>query len=204
MSERSRVLILDFGGQYNLLIARRVRECGVYCEIKPYTISMEEIRAFGPSGIIFTGGPSTVYEEDAPRCAPEIFELGIPVLGICYGQQLMTYMLGGTCKAGDVREYGKAELWHNSTSLLFEGVRQQSVCWMSHTISVDKLPEGFVISAKTKDCPTAAIENVERKLYGVQFHPEVMHTEQGILILQNFLYRICGLQNEWTDRKSVV
>ena len=198
MSERSRVLILDFGGQYNLLIARRVRECGVYCEIKPYTISMEEIRAFGPSGIIFTGGPSTVYEEDAPRCAPEIFELGIPVLGICYGQQLMTYMLGGTCKAGDVREYGKAELWHNSTSLLFEGVRQQSVCWMSHTISVDKLPEGFVISAKTKDCPTAAIENVERKLYGVQFHPEVMHTEQGILILQNFLYRICGLQNEWT------
>ena len=159
MSERSRVLILDFGGQYNLLIARRVRERGVYCEIKPYNISMEEIRQFAPSGIIFTGGPSTVYEEGAPKCDPAVFELGVPVLGICYGQQLMTLMLGGTCKAGTVREYGKAELLHNSSSLLFEGVRQQSVCWMSHTISVDQLPEGFITSAKTKDCPTAAIEN---------------------------------------------
>ena len=141
MSERSRVLILDFGGQYNLLIARRVRERGVYCEIKPYNTTMEEIRQFAPSGIIFTGGPSTVYEEGAPKCDPAVFEMGVPVLGICYGQQLMTLMLGGTCKAGQVREYGKAELWHNSSSLLFEGVRQQSVCWMSHTISVDQLPE---------------------------------------------------------------
>ena len=198
MSDRSRVLILDFGGQYNLLIARRVRERGVYCEIKPYNISMEEIRQFAPSGIIFTGGPSTVYEEGAPKCDPAVFEMGVPVLGICYGQQLMTLMLGGTCKAGQVREYGKAELWHNSSSLLFEGVRQQSVCWMSHTISVDQLPEGFVTSAKTKDCPTAAIENPERKLYGVQFHPEVMHTEEGTLILENFLYKICGLSSEWT------
>ena len=198
MSERSRVLILDFGGQYNLLIARRVRERGVYCEIKPYNISMEEIRQFAPSGIIFTGGPSTVYEEGAPKCDPAVFELGVPVLGICYGQQLMTLMLGGTCKAGTVREYGKAELLHNSSSLLFEGVRQQSVCWMSHTISVDQLPEGFITSAKTKDCPTAAIENPEKRLYGVQFHPEVMHTEEGTLILENFLYKICGLSSEWT------
>ena len=159
---------------------------------------MEEIRQFAPSGIIFTGGPSTVYEEGAPKCDPAVFEMGVPVLGICYGQQLMTLMLGGTCKAGQVREYGKAELWHNSSSLLFEGVRQQSVCWMSHTISVDQLPEGFVTSAKTKDCPTAAIENPERKLYGVQFHPEVMHTEEGTLILENFLYKICGLSSEWT------
>ncbi len=198
MSEKNRVLVLDFGGQYNLLIARRVRECGVYCEIKPNTASIEEIRQFNPTGIIFTGGPSTVYEEDAPRCAPEVFELGVPVLGICYGQQLMTVMHGGSCKAGEVREYGKAELLHNSSSQLFEGVRQQSICWMSHTISVDKLPDGFVVCAKTKDCPTAAIENPEKKLYGMQFHPEVMHTEQGALMLQNFLYKICGLGNEWT------
>lgn len=198
MNEGNRVLILDFGGQYNLLIARRVRECGVYCEIKPHTISAQEIREFKPSGIIFTGGPSTVYETDAPQCAEEIFSMGVPVLGICYGQQLMCYMLGGTAKAGDVREYGKAELLHNSTSVLFSGVRQQSICWMSHTISVDKLPEGFVISAKTKDCPTAAIENADKKLYGVQFHPEVMHTEQGTLILQNFLFKVCGLSGEWT------
>ncbi len=198
MNERSRVLILDFGGQYNLLIARRVRECGVYCEIKPYTMTIEEIREFAPAAVIFTGGPSTVFEKDAPRCAPEIFELGLPVLGICYGQQLMSYMLGGTAKAADVSEYGKAELWHNSTSLLFEGVRQQSICWMSHGVAVESLPEGFIISGKTKDCPYAAIENPGKKLYGVQFHPEVMHTEQGTLILQNFLYKICGLSSEWT------
>lgn len=198
MSERSRVLILDFGGQYNLLIARRVRECGVYCEIKQHTMTIGEIREFAPSGIIFTGGPATVFEENAPMCDAEIFNLGVPVLGICYGQQLMSFLLGGTAKAGDVREYGKAELWHNSKSMLFAGVKQQSICWMSHTISVDKLPNGFVVSAKTNDCPTAAIEDEEKKLYGVQFHPEVMHTEQGTLILENFLYNICKLEKDWT------
>lgn len=198
MSNYQFVLILDFGGQYNQLIARRVRENNVYCEVKPYTISMEEIRKMNPAGIIFTGGPNDVFAKNAPSCNLAIFELGIPVLGICYGQQLMSHLLGGVVgQAGDKREYGKTEFTHKKNSLLFEGVPETSICWMSHTNEVEKLPEGFVYTASSANCTAAAIENTHRKLYGVQFHPEVMHTEYGAKILNNFLFRICGLAGDW-------
>lgn len=169
-----KVLVLDFGGQYNLLVARRVRECGVYCEIKPYTMSMDDIRAFGPAAIIFTGGPATVFEPNAPALDNAIFELGLPILGICYGQQLMIHQLGGACRRAEVREYGKVELTHDGTSLLFDGVEPTSICWMSHGVEVERLSPGFRAIAHTVGCAYAAIENAERKLYGVQFHPEVL------------------------------
>ena len=193
-----KVLVLDFGGQYNLLVARRVRECGVYCEIKPYTMSMDDIRAFDPAAIIFTGGPATVFEPNAPALDNAIFELGLPILGICYGQQLMIHQLGGACRRAEVREYGKVELTHDGTSLLFDGIEPTSICWMSHGVEVEKLSPGFRAVAHTAGCAYAAIENAEKKLYGVQFHPEVLHTEYGKEILQNFLYRICGFQREWS------
>ena len=193
-----KVLVLDFGGQYNLLVARRVRECGVYCEIKPYTMSMDDIRAFGPAAIIFTGGPATVFEPNAPALDNAIFELGLPILGICYGQQLMIHQLGGACRRAEVREYGKVELTHDGTSLLFDGVEPTSIYWMSHGVEVERLSPGFRAIAHTAGCAYAAIENAEKKLYGVQFHPEVLHTEYGKEILQNFLYRICGFQREWS------
>ena len=155
-----KVLVLDFGGQYNLLVARRVRECGVYCEIKPYTMS-----------IIFTGGPATVFEPNAPALDNAIFELGLPILGICYGQQLMIHQLGGACRRAEVREYGKVELTHDGTSLLFDGVEPTSICWMSHGVEVERLSPGFRAIAHTAGCAYAAIENADRKLYGVQFHP---------------------------------
>ena len=193
-----KVLVLDFGGQYNLLVARRVRECGVYCEIKPYTMSMDDIRAFGPAAIIFTGGPATVFEPNAPALDNAIFELGLPILGICYGQQLMINQLGGACRRAEVREYGKVELTHDGTSLLFDGVEPTSICWMSHGVEVEKLSPGFRAVAHTAGCAYAAIENAERKLYGVQFHPEVLHTVHGTEILKNFLYKVCGLAPEWS------
>ena len=193
-----KVLVLDFGGQYNLLVARRVRECGVYCEIKPYTMSMDDIRAFGPAAIIFTGGPATVFEPNAPALDNAIFELGLPILGICYGQQLMIHQLGGACRRAEVREYGKVELTHDGTSLLFDGVEPTSICWMSHGVEVERLSPGFRAIAHTAGCAYAAIENAERKLYGVQFHPEVLHTVHGTEILKNFLYRVCGLAPEWS------
>ena len=193
-----KVLVLDFGGQYNLLVARRVRECGVYCEIKPYTMSMDDIRAFGPAAIIFTGGPATVFEPNAPALDNAIFELGLPILGICYGQQLMIHQLGGACRRAEVREYGKVELTHDGTSLLFDGIEPASICWMSHGVEVERLSPGFRAIAHTAGCAYAAIENAERKLYGVQFHPEVLHTEYGTQILKNFLYTICGFGPEWT------
>ena len=193
-----KVLVLDFGGQYNLLVARRVRECGVYCEIKPYTMSMDDIRAFGPAAIIFTGGPATVFEPNAPALDNAIFELGLPILGICYGQQLMIHQLGGACRKAEVREYGKVELTHDGTSLLFDGVEPTSICWMSHGVEVERLSPGFRAIAHTAGCAYAAIENADRKLYGVQFHPEVLHTEYGTQILKNFLYTICGFGPEWT------
>ena len=193
-----KVLVLDFGGQYNLLVARRVRECGVYCEIKPYTMSMDDIRAFGPAAIIFTGGPATVFEPNAPALDNAIFELGLPILGICYGQQLMIHQLGGACRKAEVREYGKVELTHDGTSLLFDGVEPTSICWMSHGVEVERLSPGFRAIAHTAGCAYAAIENAEKKLYGVQFHPEVVHTEYGRQILENFLYKICGFRPEWT------
>lgn len=195
MSEK--VLVLDFGGQYNLLVARRVRECGVYCEIVPYSISMEKIRAFEPSGIIFTGGPATVFAEGAPMVDKAIFELGVPVLGICYGQQLMCQLLGGACRKAEAREYGKAEMTHRGGAF-FENVPEKSICWMSHGVEVEKLPEGFCVTATTEKGPFAAIAQEEKHLYGVQFHPEVLHTEFGLQMLQNFLYRICGLSKSWT------
>ena len=193
-----KVLVLDFGGQYNLLVARRVRECGVYCEIRPYRMTAEEIRAFDPAAIIFTGGPATVFAPDAPRLDPAVFELGLPILGICYGQQLMIHQLGGACRAADVREYGKAELTHDGTSELFHGVEPTSVCWMSHGVEAERLSPGFRAVAATADCAFAAIEDASRRFYGVQFHPEVLHTVHGTEIIKNFLFRVCGLSPEWS------
>ena len=192
-----KVLVLDFGGQYNLLVARRVRECGVYCEIKSFRISMDEVRAFAPDALIFTGGPATVFEPKAPMVDKALFELGIPVLGICYGQQLMMHLLGGQCRKAETREYGKIQLTHGA-SPLFEGVPETSVCWMSHGVEVERLAPGFTAIAHTDGCQNAAVCCAEKNLYGVQFHPEVLHTEYGKEILQNFLYRICGFRPEWS------
>ena len=192
-----KVLVLDFGGQYNLLVARRVRECGVYCEIKSYRLSMEDIRAFAPDALILTGGPATVFEPNAPMVDKALFEMGIPVLGICYGQQLMMQLLGGQCRKAETREYGKIELTHIA-SPLFENVPETSVCWMSHGVEVKRIAPGFRVIATTEGCGFAAVENAEKKLYGVQFHPEVLHTVYGTQVLENFLYRVCGFSAEWT------
>ena len=196
-----KVLVLDFGGQYNLLVARRVRECGVYCEIKSFRMSMEEIRAFAPDALIFTGGPATVFEPDAPMVDKALFDMGIPVLGICYGEQLMMHLLGGECRKAETREYGKIQLTHGA-SPLFEGVPETSVCWMSHGVEVERMAPGFEVVASTEGCRHAAVQCGEKKLYGVQFHPEVLHTEYGTQILQNFLYTICGFKPEWTMASS--
>ncbi len=190
------VVVLDFGGQYNQLIARRVRECNVYCEVLPYTADIEKIKALQPKGIIFTGGPNSVYEENAPMYSKEIFELGIPVLGICYGNQLMAHVLGGKVSGAEKREYGKTEITLGD-SLLFDGIRRENICWMSHTDFVAALPEGFCGSAKTASTPYAAYENPEKRLYSVQFHPEVNHTPFGKQMLQNFLYKVCGCKGDW-------
>lgn len=191
------VIVLDFGGQYNQLIARRVRECNVYCEVIPYTAGIEKIREKNPVGIIFTGGPNSVYDPKSPTCTKEYFELGIPVLGICYGSQLMCHVMGGTVKSAEVSEYGKTDLKVNTTSLLFKDIDEDSVCWMSHTDSMHSLPEGFKIIGSTENCPIAAMENTEKNLYAVQFHPEVEHTTFGRKILHNFLYNICKVDGDW-------
>lgn len=191
------VLVLDFGGQYNQLIARRVREAGVYCEILPYNASIDRIKALNPRGIIFTGGPASVNDINAPFCDKELFNLGIPVLGICYGMQLMGTMLGGKVDKAGQREYGKVDIKLDNNSDLFRGIEKDTTCWMSHTYYVNELPEGFVKTAETSNCPTAAMENPSRKLYGVQFHPEVEHTPRGRDILKNFLYNICGCKGDW-------
>lgn len=190
------VIVLDFGGQYNQLIARRVRECNVYCEVLPYSTDIKKIKEKNPVGIIFTGGPNSVYAEEAPKCDKEIFEMGIPVLGICYGSQLMAQMLGGRVERADKREYGKAEI-SLKDSKLFEGIENETVCWMSHTDFIDKVPDGFEVTASTSSCPTAAYENAEKRLYGVQFHPEVNHTPRGKDMLKNFLYNVCGCKGDW-------
>ena len=192
------VLILDFGGQYNQLIARRVREANVYCEVKPCTTPLSELMKYNPIGFIFTGGPQSVYAEGSPQVDPKIFTLGLPILGICYGQQLMIHQLGGACRKAEVRVYGKVELTHDGTSLLFDGVEPTSICWMSHGVEVERLSPGFRAIAHTAGCAYAAIENAEKKLYGVQFHPEVLHTVHGTEILKNFLYKVCGLAPEWS------
>ena len=191
------VLVIDFGGQYNQLIARRVRECNVYCEVHPYTISIEKIKEMNPKGIIFTGGPNSVYGEDSPLCDKELFELGIPVLGICYGSQLMSHMLGGKVATAPVSEYGKTEVDIDVNSKLFEGVSPSTICWMSHTDYIEKTPEGFKIIGKTPVCPVAAMECEDKNLYAVQFHPEVMHTQEGTKMLSNFVYNVCKCAGDW-------
>lgn len=191
------VLVMDFGGQYCQLIARRVRECNVFCEIKSYKTPLEEIKEENYVGIIFTGGPNSVYLEGAPKCDSQIFELGIPVLGICYGAQLMAHMLGGEVKTPDIREYGKTETSFDTSGSMFRELAPVSVTWMSHTDYIAVPPEGFRSVAKTDACPVAAMENSEKKLYAVQFHPEVEHTVQGMAMLRNFLYRICRCTGDW-------
>ena len=191
------IIVLDFGGQYNQLIARRVRECNVYAEVHPYTLSLDKIKEMNPKGIIFTGGPNSVYGEDSPRYQKEIFELGIPILGICYGSQLMAYMLGGTVETAPVSEYGRTEVEVDNSSAIFRGVKQQTICWMSHTDYISKAPEGFKVVATTPVYPVAAMECPEKKLYATQFHPEVMHTEEGQKMLSNFVYNVCGCSGDW-------
>lgn len=194
---RELVLVLDFGGQYNQLIARRVRECNVYCEVHPYNLSVEKIREMNPKGIIFTGGPNSVYGENSPLCDKAIFELGIPVLGICYGSQLMSHVLGGKVATAPVSEYGKTEVAVDVESKLFEGVAASTICWMSHTDYIERAPEGFKIIGHTPVCPVAAMECEEKNLYAVQFHPEVMHTQEGTKMLSNFVYNICNCSGDW-------
>lgn len=191
------VLVLDFGGQYNQLIARRVRECNVYCEIVPYTAGLDEILARKPKGIIFTGGPNSVYAPDSPSYDKAIFEAGVPILGICYGCQLMAYKLGGKVQTAPVSEYGKMEVEVSRKSLLFHNVSSKTVTWMSHTDYIAEAPEGFKVTGTTKNCPVAAMENKNRKLYAVQFHPEVMHTQEGKKMLHNFLFDVCECKGNW-------
>lgn len=191
------IIVLDFGGQYNQLIARRVRECNVYAEVHPYTLPIEKIKEMNPKGIIFTGGPNSVYAEESPRYQKEIFELGIPILGICYGSQLMAYTLGGRVETAPVSEYGKTEVAVDQKSVLFGDVAPTTICWMSHTDYIAKAPEGFQITAHTPVCPVAAMECPEKKLYATQFHPEVMHTQEGKKMLANFVYQVCGCKGDW-------
>lgn len=190
------VIVLDFGGQYNQLIARRVREFNVYCELLPYTTPLDKILEKKPIGIIFTGGPASVFEENAPTVEKAMLEAGIPVLGICYGCQLMAHLSGGKVGVGP-REYGK-QIMTVKASPLFKNIPVESQCWMSHTCYVEEVPTGFAVTATTATCPVAAMANPEKKLYGVQFHPEVMHTTFGSAVLKNFLYEICGAKGEWT------
>lgn len=193
-----KILVIDFGGQYGLLIARRVREQGVFAEVLPWrAASPERVRASGYSGIILTGGPQSVTDAAAPRCSREIFHLGVPVLGICYGCQLMAVLEGGEVgPAGAMGEYGGVRLSARE-SALFSGCCGESLCWMSHTDRVLRTPEGFEVTASTERCPVAAMENPAARLYGVQFHPEVTHTERGADILANFLFRVCGCTRSW-------
>lgn len=195
--EREMIVVLDFGGQYNQLIARRVRECNVYCEVHPYNLSLEELKEMNPKGIIFTGGPNSVYKEDSPICSMDVFELGIPVLGICYGSQLMAHMLGGKVATAPVSEYGKTEVAVDTKSTIFKNVSDKTICWMSHTDYIETAPSDFTITAHTPVCPVAAMENVAKKFYAVQFHPEVMHTREGIKMLQNFVIDICECSGDW-------
>ncbi len=194
------VIVLDFGGQYNQLIARRVRECNVYCEILPYTVDIGRIKALSPKGIIFTGGPNSVYDESSPHYTEEIFKLGIPILGICYGCQLMAYSLGGVVTpAADnsSSEYGKTQTSYNNSDVLFGGLPENGISWMSHRDYISRVPDGFTVTAKTSVCPVAAMSCPKKKLYGVQFHPEVNHTDNGKAMLKSFLYNVCECKGEW-------
>lgn len=197
------VLILDFGAQYTQLIARRVRECSVYCEIVPFDTPVSEIATRLPKAIIFSGGPSSVYEDGAPQCDCAIYDLGVPILGICYGTQLMAYQLGGKVNQAEQKEFGRTELSILDKSGLFEALETELICWMSHGDFVETPPPGFKITAQTPSTPVATIENSNRKLYGVQFHPEVVHTPQGTQIIRNFLFNICGLKGLWTTASFI-
>ena len=196
--KRELVIVIDFGGQYNQLVARRVRECNVYCEIYSYKTDLEKIKEMNPKGIILTGGPNSCYEEGAPTCSKELFEMGIPVLGLCYGAQLMMHVLGGKVEKAEVSEYGKTEVLVDKTeSKLFKDVSEKTICWMSHTDYIEKAPEGFKITGTTPVCPVAAMECEENNWYAVQFHPEVMHTQEGTKMLSNFVYNVCKCTGEW-------
>ncbi len=195
--KRETVIVIDFGGQYNQLVARRVRECNVYCEIYSYRTDIEKIREMQPKGIILTGGPDSCYREGAAACSPELFELGIPVLGLCYGAQLMQHMLGGEVKRAEVQEYGKTALTVDPSAALFAGVPAETSCWMSHFDYISKIGPGFETIAHTAACPTAAYQNTSRNLYGIQFHPEVLHTPEGSKMLYNFVRGICGCAGDW-------
>lgn len=197
-SENNLVLVVDFGGQYNQLIARRVREAGIYSEIVPYYRALEEVKKRKPQAVIFTGGPSSTLEKDAPTIETEIFHLGIPILGICYGAQLMTLALGGEIEKPVKREYGKTSITYQS-SALFDEIETNNICWMSHTDQIKTVPDGFQITAYTPDCPVAAMENSEQRMYAVQFHPEVEHTVDGYKIIRNFLYKGCHLSPDWSS-----
>ena len=197
MENKEVILILDFYGQYNQLIARRVRECNVYSEIVPFNTPIEKIKEINPKGIIFTGGPDNVYKENAPMCDKEIFNLGIPILGICYGMQLMTHMLGGEVERADKREYGVTNVNIDNKSKLFETFENSNNFLMSHTDFVSKLPEGFEKIGETIHCPIAAMQNVEKSFYGIQFHPEVNHSENGTKLIRNFLYNVCKCEGSW-------
>ncbi|MCI6631139.1 MAG: glutamine-hydrolyzing GMP synthase, partial [Lachnospiraceae bacterium] len=195
--ERETVIVIDFGGQYNQLVARRVRECNVYCEIYSYKTGLEQIKAMNPKGIILTGGPNSCYEENSPTYQRELFELGIPVLGLCYGAQLMMHVLGGKVITPEVGEYGKTEVMLDTSSALFEGLPEKEICWMSHFDRISELAPGFSTVAHTADCPIAAAEDACKKLYAIQFHPEVLHTEHGKEMLYNFVRNVCGCSGTW-------
>lgn len=201
MQNHQFVLIVDFGGQYNQLIARRVRECNVYCEVKPYTTPLAELKAMNPIGIIFTGGPNSVYLEESPHISKEIFEWGVPILGICYGCQLMAYTLGGEvtpAQDDSAREYGKTKTYYNTGCKLFQGLPAEGISWMSHSDYMARVPEGFELVAHSDACPNVAIADEAKGFYGVQYHPEVNHTEHGLDMLRNFLYEVCGAVGDWT------
>ncbi len=195
--EKELVIVLDFGGQYNQLIARRVRECSVYCEVHPYTLPIDKIKEMNPKGIILTGGPNSVYDEHSPHYDPALFSLGIPILGICYGAQLMAWSLGGKVETAPVSEYGKTETQIDRSGRLFGNVSESTITWMSHTDYIAEPPEGFRVTAHTDVCPVAAMENDEKKLYAVQFHPEVTHTVEGQKILSSFVLGPCGCSASW-------
>ena len=195
--DQEKVMVIDFGGQYNQLVARRVRECNVYCEIYSYKTDLEQIKAMNPKGIILTGGPNSCYEADSPTYQKELFELGIPVLGLCYGAQLMMHVLGGKVETPEVGEYGKTEVMLDQSCALFEGLAPKEICWMSHFDRIAKTAPGFRVVAHTADCPVAAAEDAEKKLYAIQFHPEVLHTEHGAEMLYSFVRNVCGCAGTW-------
>jgi GMP synthase (glutamine-hydrolysing) len=192
------ILIIDFGSQFNQLIARRVRECKVYCQIEPPTISVDEVRTLAPDGIILSGGPASIYEKQSPKIDPAILDLKIPILGICYGMQFVVHVLGGKVKRSAKREYGFAELRIKKPEPLFDSIPEETTCWMSHGDAITKLPSGFVIAGSTENTKVAAIYHRNQKFFGLQFHPEVEHTPQGSQMLHNFLFKVCGCQRSWT------